>query len=272
VSKSALIIGISKYPAATDLPGAAQDLTDWMVLLTTRGFAVKALRDAGATKNAIIGEIRTLLKNASSGDNLAVIYSGHGTSALKYDGLVGYFESGSPDCTNTVLTAELEDIIKKCLPAGAKLTTILDCCHARAILPPPPAMAIPEEIQGRPGVANDQVRFLPYDSSSDGLAVRFRNLVYEIHSIGRAILATFSGNDEPLRLAATDEVGSAYEGKMADGKYHGYFSYRLTTIATANPAITHDAAILDARGFTTQHHSDQQPQIRGPRRRNAFLT
>jgi hypothetical protein len=263
-----LIIAISDYPAATSLPGAAKDLADWTKLLNTLGFTVKPLANASAMKADILREFTTLLTKASAGDDLVLIYSGHGTRALAYDGLVGYFTSGTPNSSNTVLTKELKDIITSYLPAGAKLTTILDCCHAEAVLVPP-SIAMFKKVGERGETALDQVRFLPYGSSADGF---FRRLVDNIRSFTREALNAFGDRDEPLRLSATKKTKSAYEGKMADGEFHGYFSYSLTTSATASAAVKHDEAVLMAALFVSQYHSDQEPHIKGPRRSNPFLT
>ncbi len=78
--KYALVIGISNYSGtANDLQYCDDDATDWKARLQAEGYSVTALIDLNATKTNIEAAINTLASQSIAGNEIAFIYSGHGS-------------------------------------------------------------------------------------------------------------------------------------------------------------------------------------------------
>jgi hypothetical protein len=79
-AKYALVIGISDYAGtANDLQYCDDDAIDWKNRLQTEGYSVTALLDLNATKSAIESAIATLASKSIAGNEIAFVYSGHGS-------------------------------------------------------------------------------------------------------------------------------------------------------------------------------------------------
>jgi hypothetical protein len=78
--KYALVIGISDYAGtANDLTYCDDDATDWKAQLQAEGYSVTILTDGAATKTAIETAINTLASQSIAGNEIAFVYSGHGS-------------------------------------------------------------------------------------------------------------------------------------------------------------------------------------------------
>ncbi|NOQ26659.1 MAG: hypothetical protein GQ564_14970 [Bacteroidales bacterium] len=80
-SKNALVIGISDYEGtANDLTYCDEDADDWGARLQTEGYTVTMLKDLNATQSAIQLALATLASQATAGNEIAFVYSGHGSN------------------------------------------------------------------------------------------------------------------------------------------------------------------------------------------------
>ncbi|BDX37173.1 hypothetical protein CYCD_05280 [Tenuifilaceae bacterium CYCD] len=80
-AKYALVIGISDYSGtANDLTYCDDDATDWKARLQTEGYTVTSLLNTAATKSAIQSALKTLASKAIAGNEITLVYSGHGSS------------------------------------------------------------------------------------------------------------------------------------------------------------------------------------------------
>jgi hypothetical protein len=78
--KYALVIGISDYSGTSnDLQYCDDDATDWKARLQTEGYSVTALLDLNATKANIEAAINNLASLSVAGNEIAFVYSGHGS-------------------------------------------------------------------------------------------------------------------------------------------------------------------------------------------------
>jgi len=78
--KYTLVIGISDYAGtANDLQYCDDDAMDWKAELQSEGYSVTSLLDGNATKAAIESAINTLASQSIAGNEIAFIYSGHGS-------------------------------------------------------------------------------------------------------------------------------------------------------------------------------------------------
>jgi hypothetical protein len=79
-AKYALVIGISNYSGtANDLQYCDDDATDWKSRLQAEGYSVTALLDLQATKANIEAAVTTLASQSIAGNEIAFVYSGHGS-------------------------------------------------------------------------------------------------------------------------------------------------------------------------------------------------
>jgi len=78
--KYALVVGISDYAGtANDLSYCDDDAIDWKNRLQAEGYTVTSLIDLAATQVAIENAINTLASQSIAGNEIAFVYSGHGS-------------------------------------------------------------------------------------------------------------------------------------------------------------------------------------------------
>jgi len=78
--KYALVIGISDYTGTSnDLTYCDEDADDWKARLVTEGYTVTIIKDMAATKVAIENAVNTLASLSVAGNEIAFVYSGHGS-------------------------------------------------------------------------------------------------------------------------------------------------------------------------------------------------
>jgi len=87
------------------------------------------------TKANMLRELRALVASARPGDSLFFHFSGHGsqvvdTSGDEDDGLDETILPCDYNTAGQIIDDELYDILVKGLPAGVKLTSLMDCCHS----------------------------------------------------------------------------------------------------------------------------------------------
>jgi hypothetical protein len=142
----ALLVGIDDYrPPVPPLRGCGNDVDDAARFLrehsgTAPRVAVVQLRDATATRGAVIEEFRRHLGRAGPGDTALFWFSGHGSTApvplrwwhLEPSGRLQTLvcadsrHGGVPD----LLDKELAVLLREVAARGAHMAVVLDCCHA----------------------------------------------------------------------------------------------------------------------------------------------
>ena len=142
--KRALLIGINYTGTSHELNGCINDVINIKRLLTHH-FDYKDENiilltddtDIKPTRKNILDLMKFLIEQTKSDDTLFVHYSGHGYYTRNYG---SEYESDNRDefiCPiddSGILDDELNEILVKNLPAGAKLRAIFDCCHSGTIL------------------------------------------------------------------------------------------------------------------------------------------
>ena len=144
-NKSALLVGINYEGTSNELYGCINDTINIKEVLEQlyNYNQITVLTDKTnkkPTKDNIISEFTTLLKNAAPGDNLFFFYSGHGTNDydLSGDELDDQDELIVPLNARTLYDCirddELNQIIKDNLRPGVSLSAFFDCCFSGTIL------------------------------------------------------------------------------------------------------------------------------------------
>jgi hypothetical protein len=138
MAKYALCIGINDYPGTdSDLSGCVNDAHDWSNTLGDRGFQVRMLLDAQASRAALISAIKQTISGAASGDTVVLTYSGHGTWVPDRSGDEpdGRDEAWCPYDIGTagpLLDDDLHDLLNA-RQSGARILMISDSCHSGSV-------------------------------------------------------------------------------------------------------------------------------------------
>lgn len=137
--KRALLIGINYAKTTHELNGCINDVLAVTALLTPLGWTCTQMVDTlprdsplYPSSDKIQHQMRELVRLANAGDQLFLHYSGHGThtydkSGDEEDGRdEALYPAEGPLITDDMLRALLVDRV----PATARLTMLLDCCHS----------------------------------------------------------------------------------------------------------------------------------------------
>jgi len=147
--KRALLIGINYKGMREQLNGCVNDVRFIKHLLCTRfGFQdqnfliltdedprIPGVRREMPTRYNIISAMKWLVTGAQAGDSLFFQFSGHGSQVKDWSGdeVDGYDETILPldhKKSGQIVDDEMHNIMVKPLPAGVRLTALVDACHS----------------------------------------------------------------------------------------------------------------------------------------------
>ena len=141
----ALLVGINHYPAPVgELNGCLNDLQGYVDLLTDfrRGQALELtiLRDAQATREAVVDAFRQIRKQLRPEDRFLFQYAGHGARSASAPEFRRYYPDGWDEglvCYNSRLAGgrdladkELAVLLADMAQTRAEVVCIFDCCHS----------------------------------------------------------------------------------------------------------------------------------------------
>ena len=136
-NKKALLIGINYTGTSNELNGCINDVISVKERLTQQGFSITTLTDKeNPTRDTILNEFTNMLKNASPGDLLFFLYSGHGSYVLDKQGdeKDGYDEVLVCSDFKVILDDELKSLITQYLKKDVTLFGMFDSCFSGTIL------------------------------------------------------------------------------------------------------------------------------------------
>ena len=255
MAKRALCVGINKYPQPSlDLKGCVNDAKGWTALLTEHyDFApadVRLLTNAKATKAGVLAGLDRLLTGARRGDVLVFTNSSHGTYRADRDGDEAiYDEALCPyDCLDDVIVDdELRERFAN-LPAGVRLTVILDSCHSGS------GTRAPEEDtpdRRRPRYCDP--RLIGLRAIAD---VRQR-------ARPRSALAHPESEMSEILLSGCRADQYSYDARFGR-RFHGAMSYYAQALIAGSGYRTTYQQLRSALVPTLREHNyDQEPQLEG---------
>ncbi|KAF9145784.1 Ca(2+)-dependent cysteine protease [Mortierella sp. GBA39] len=147
--KRALFIGINYFGQSSELRGCINDVKNIKTfIMKNYGFKEEdtiSLTDDQQdssripTHANILAAMRWLVNDARPDDSFFFHYSGHGGQAKDEDGDEddGYDETIYPvdhEAAGVIVDDEMHAILVHPLPAGCRLTAIMDCCHSGSAL------------------------------------------------------------------------------------------------------------------------------------------
>jgi len=250
MTKKALCIGINDYPyLGNDLRGCLNDAQSWAKLLIDhydfQAPDVKLVLDSEATKVNWIKALKDLLAGAKQGDVLVFSNSSHGSYEVstdmdeKYDELICPYDIDS----NSIIDDELRELFTG-IPAGVRMTVILDNCFSGSGTKAPPFMDLrprflPPSVRGKPELLNP---FAAKPRSKD--------------------LFPQEGMNELLLSGCRDNEFS-YDANFG-GTFHGAMTYNaMDVILKAKYKVTYEQLHRRINLRLTKGNINQHPQLEG---------
>jgi len=148
-NRKSLFIGINYYGSKAELKGCINDVKNIkQFVVDTFGFPTDArhmrvLTDDDPnnmpTRANMLAAMKWLVSGAKSGDSLFLHYSGHGGNVEDKDGdeVDGRDETLIPvdyESAGQIVDDDLHALLVAGLPAGVRLTAVMDCCHSGSVL------------------------------------------------------------------------------------------------------------------------------------------
>ncbi|NBE84918.1 caspase family protein [Micromonospora rubida] len=259
----ALLVGIDRYrsPAVPDLRGCRTDIDDALAYLQTRtapGVDLDALvlSDGQATREAVIGALRSHLGRARSGDTALFWFSGHGSQAsapqwwyAEPSHLVQTLvcadsrHGGVPDLLDKELSILLDEVARR----AGHVAVVLDSCHS--------AGATRELEDREPGARARAVEPMPAPPARE------------------LLLPELAVDERPsppapdhVVLAASRSHEAAQEMDLG-GRRRGLFSWALLrALGRLGPTATYRDLLIAAQVEVEQNAYQQVPQLVPPGR------
>lgn len=228
MSKAALCVGINKFknlPQSSWLQGCVNDAEDLAALLESgygfEGSAITVLKDAKATKKAVMAGLEKLMALAESGkaNHLVFTFSSHGTQipdtggdeADRLDEAFACYEINSSgdawDADTVISDDELFQLFGR-LPEGVLMDVVLDTCHSGTGL---------KSLDLLPG---RRPRFLPAPTPRAAVANEYR-ATRELRDLVKQ-----GRSPKPTLMAACRSDQTAADAFL-DGRYNGAFTYQF---------------------------------------------
>lgn len=253
--RRALCVGINDYPSAP-LAGCVNDSRTWADAFRGQGFEVTSLTDGEATRDAILGQLESLVQTSRAGDVALFQYAGHGTQLpdLNKDEEDGQDEAFVPhdyEGGGFLLDDDLGKVWDA-IPAGVNVTTFIDCCHSGTLNRVAPGGDLRAALHRGPV----RSRFLPVSSEMN-----------EAHRVFRSRLGLAAPRDERVKrevhFGACQDYQSAWEsnGKgdfttaaapllaqaVAGGWTHAQLEARIEAAFAGNPRQLPHLVVSEAR-------------------------
>lgn len=220
--RQALCVGIDDYPTSP-LHGCVADADAWGATLGELGFQVSSLKNAAATRDSILTELKTLIDTSKAGDVVVFQFAGHGTEVDDLDGDEVDGTNGPKDealCPYDiaegafVIDDDIADIFLN-IPQGVNVTCFIDCCHSGSIT---------RAFVGRKPITGERdlrARFLPATPEMQAKHRAYRERIGSTRSApGRR-----PENLKNVLFSACQDYEVAYESAG-----HGEFTVRATKI------------------------------------------
>ncbi|WP_405804281.1 caspase family protein [Streptomyces sp. NBC_00210] len=203
MTRRALLIGAMTY----GLQGVDNDIELMEDALAARGFGrITTCTGKDATYHGMISALERLCRDSQEGDTVVVYYSGHGslTDGVQYLVPVDIEESTQQDFRG-LLGTELTEVFRRLTATTRNTTCVLDSCHAGAL------------VRGQLRLKSRAMPDIPLDAAREQVA--------------RAGGAEDGPVAHLVRLTASQQYGSAFEGKPLDGdRVQGLFTDALTAL------------------------------------------
>jgi metacaspase-1 len=264
----ALCVGINRFthmPEHLWLQGCVNDAEDYRALLIGRyGFTsdeVTLLTDGAATRTAVLGALRDLVRAAAAGDvdHLVVTLSSHGTQVIdatgdEADRVDEAFATADLEQDDDrwsrdtlILDDELRDLFDR-VPERVLLDVVLDTCHSGSGLE-----LLPTRTR-RP-------RFLPPPEPDGG--ARSASAAAATRAAAATTGGAEGGGPRHVLLAACRSDETASDALFAD-RYSGACTHFLIEALRASPEASREDVLRQVRERLAADRFYQVPQLDAP--------
>ncbi|KAF8944591.1 Ca(2+)-dependent cysteine protease [Haplosporangium gracile] len=279
--KRALLIGINYFGQKGQLRGCINDVRNIKAFILRFGFHEEdtvTLTDDQAdptripTKTNILAAMQWLVRDARPNDSFFLHFSGHGGQTADLDG----DEDDGNDNTiypvdhtraGVIVDDVMHDIMVKPLPAGCRLTAIMDCCYSGSALDLPFTYSTSGQLKEQnvlqgvgSGIMGAGMSYLRGDlggvmNSLGGIGKKIgrpnnrQRIIQTKSSPSDCIM--FSGCKDNQTSADTKEAGFGMTGAM---------TFSFITALTANPRQTYLQLLNSIRDILRAKY-EQKPQL-----------
>ena len=262
----AFMVGIDEYPPGIPgLHGCANDVDAFGAYLEDRvdkqagaALKVKTLKNAEATRQAVIDGFRAHFQSAGDGDVALFYYSGHGSQeqapeefwTLEPDHLdetLVCYDSRNEGCWD-LADKELAKLIAEVAARGPHVAVVLDCCHSGSGTR---NLALEETAVRR---APTDLRRRPIESFLVTAAEAARGAAR-----GQSAAPPARGKHVLFAACRDNEEAKEYYG---EGKHRGAFSFFLNdALRTASGTPTYRELFSRAYALVSSQVNNQSPQL-----------
>lgn len=267
-SQRALLVGIGGYPSYKNNNGWQTIHGDNDVVLLTgilkkRGFSVKSLSNAKATKSNILAEVKHLAQKCAPGDTVYLHFSMHGQrvldlnrdeedgidqSVIPYDAQKTYI-AGAYTGDKHLLDDELNpylNTIKSKIGSKGYLVVVFDACYSRGMEKDDMEVDEPDSIAGVRGTSD-------FFHIKKGAPTALSKV--------KTPQKKFSPGGKLLILTACDKNEQNFE-KRIGGKIYGSLTFCVAVLLQNNMPINRWQEYFDRGSYAKHIDSHQHPQAK----------
>jgi len=232
-NRKALLVGINAYGGANTLQGCVMDCRCyWNRVVKEFDYDCRVVIDARATLENILHRFDLLCSETDRGDQVAFIYSGHGSRVRDRDGdeLVDQMDECLCPVDMTWDYLLLDDLLAECLAKlhpQALAWLVFDCCHSGSMSKNPTLGASVNPVT-RPTMRNRYIA-PPFDIEARGTGAPL-----PLNRLGKTAQ---DAQSNVICLSACRDNQTAAEANLA-GEWRGAFSYYLLNVLGKNPTPT----------------------------------
>ncbi|KAF9907852.1 Ca(2+)-dependent cysteine protease [Linnemannia zychae] len=279
--KRALLIGINYFRQKSELRGCINDVRNIKAFIRRFGFREEdsvTLTDDQAdptripTRANIISAMQWLVRDARPNDSFFLHFSGHGGQTADLDG----DEDDGNDNTiypvdhqraGVIVDDMMHDILVKPLPAGCRLTAIMDCCHSGSALDLPFTYSTSGQLKDQnvlqgvgSGIMGAGMSYLRGDLG--GVMNSLGGIGKKIGRPGnrQRIVQTKSSPSDCIMFSGCKDNQTSADASEAGFGMTGAMTFSFITALTANPHQTYLQLLNSIRDILRAKYS-QKPQL-----------
>ncbi|KAH7047904.1 metacaspase-1 [Linnemannia elongata] len=278
--KRALLIGINYFGQKSQLRGCINDVRNIKAFIQRFGFREEdtvTLTDDQTnptripTKANILSGMQWLVRDARPNDSFFLHFSGHGGQTADLDG----DEDDGNDNTiypvdhtraGVIVDDIMHDIMVKPLPAGCRLTAIMDCCHSGSALDLPFTYSTSGQLKDQnvlqgvgSGIMGAGLSYLKGDLG--GVMNSLGGIGKKIGRPNRQrIIQTKSSPSDCIMFSGCKDNQTSADTSEAKFGMTGAMTFAFITALTANPRQTYLQLLNSIRDILRAKY-EQKPQL-----------
>eukprot|EP00913_Durusdinium_trenchii_P009624 g9042.t1 len=265
-SRRSLLIGCNYVGTSNELQGCANDVRRMIPVLEKLGFPSdhanqKVLLDdkessghQAPTRANMLEAMDWLVAEAQAGDALLLHYSGHG-GREPAEGEHGYHETLVPldfETAGMLRDTELFERLVKRIPAGCRLTCILDSCHSAGALNLPYIFELFTDVSA----LGKNLWQMYHEGSSNGFLTDEASSTQQLVAVGEVVALTGCRSDQ-----TSADVADVATFGLVENAAGGALTSVLVEVLEAGEELTYAELLERMRQELSQKGFSQVPQF-----------